>query len=92
MIDKIMERSAQTGAEAVHPGYGFPVREPAFAEALEESGVAFIGPPAGAIEAMGDKITSKKAGQEAGVHRARPYGLIDGRRGCGEDRQQSAIR
>ena len=67
VIDKIMDAVRQTGAEAVHPGYGFLSENPKFAKALEASGVAFIGPPVGAIEAMGDKITSKKLAQEAGV-------------------------
>ena len=67
VIDKVMEAIRQTGAEAVHPGYGFLSENPRFAEALEKEGVAFIGPPKGAIEAMGDKITSKKIAQEAGV-------------------------
>lgn len=67
VIDKIMDAVKQTGAEAVHPGYGFLSENRLFAEALEAAGVAFIGPPAGAIESMGDKITSKKLAQEAGV-------------------------
>jgi propionyl-CoA carboxylase alpha chain len=67
VIDKIMDAVRQTGAEAVHPGYGFLSENPKFAQALEASGVVFIGPPVGAIEAMGDKITSKKLAQEAGV-------------------------
>lgn len=67
VIDRIMEAVRQTGAEAVHPGYGFLSENPKFAEALEAAGVAFIGPPKGAIEAMGDKITSKKIAQDAGV-------------------------
>jgi len=67
VIDKIMDAIRQTGAEAVHPGYGFLSENPKFAQALEAEGVAFIGPPVGAIEAMGDKITSKKIAQEAGV-------------------------
>ena len=67
VIDKIMDAIRQTGAEAVHPGYGFLSENRKFAEALEAEGVAFIGPPAGAIEAMGDKITSKKLAAEAGV-------------------------
>ncbi len=67
VIDKIMEAIKQTGAEAVHPGYGFLSENPKFAEALEAAGVAFIGPPKGAIEAMGDKITSKKIAADAGV-------------------------
>ncbi|UWQ20657.1 acetyl/propionyl/methylcrotonyl-CoA carboxylase subunit alpha [Jannaschia sp. W003] len=67
VIDRIMDAIRQTGAEAVHPGYGFLSENPKFAEALEVEGVAFIGPPKGAIEAMGDKITSKKIAAEAGV-------------------------
>jgi propionyl-CoA carboxylase alpha chain len=67
IIDKILDAVKQTGAEAVHPGYGFLSENRKFAEALEAAGIAFIGPPAGAIEAMGDKITSKKLASEAGV-------------------------
>jgi propionyl-CoA carboxylase alpha chain len=67
VIDKILEAIKQTGADAVHPGYGFLSENAAFAEALEKAGVAFIGPPVGAIKAMGDKITSKKLAAEAGV-------------------------
>ncbi|MGB0855114.1 MAG: acetyl-CoA carboxylase biotin carboxylase subunit [Pikeienuella sp.] len=77
VIDKIMDAIKQTGAEAVHPGYGFLSENKLFAEALEAAGVAFIGPPAGAIEAMGDKITSKKLAAEAGVSTVPGYmGLI----------------
>ena len=67
VIDKVMDAIRQTGAEAVHPGYGFLSENKLFAEALAREGVAFIGPPVGAIESMGDKITSKKIAQEAGV-------------------------
>ncbi|MDD1498102.1 acetyl/propionyl/methylcrotonyl-CoA carboxylase subunit alpha [Agrobacterium sp. CNPSo 3708] len=67
VIDKILEAIRKTGADAVHPGYGFLSENPAFAAALEKEGVAFIGPPVKAIEAMGDKITSKKLAAEAGV-------------------------
>ena len=67
VIDKILDAIKQTGAQAVHPGYGFLSENKAFAEALEKAGIAFIGPPAGAIEAMGDKITSKKLAAESGV-------------------------
>ena len=67
VIDKILEAIAKTGADAVHPGYGFLSENAAFAEALEKAGVIFIGPPVGAIKAMGDKITSKKLAAEAGV-------------------------
>ncbi len=67
VIDKILDAIRQTGADAVHPGYGFLSENAAFAEALEKAGVTFIGPPVGAIQAMGDKITSKKLAAEAGV-------------------------
>ncbi|PWG16002.1 acetyl-CoA carboxylase biotin carboxylase subunit [Salibaculum griseiflavum] len=67
VIENVMKAIRETGAEAVHPGYGFLSENAKFAEALEAEGVAFIGPPKGAIEAMGDKITSKKIAQEAGV-------------------------
>ncbi|MGO6984251.1 acetyl-CoA carboxylase biotin carboxylase subunit [Rhizobium leguminosarum] len=67
VIDKILDAIRKSGADAVHPGYGFLSENAAFAEALEKEGVAFIGPPVGAIQAMGDKITSKKLAAEAGV-------------------------
>jgi propionyl-CoA carboxylase alpha chain len=67
VIDKILAAIRKTGADAVHPGYGFLSENSAFAEALEKAGVAFIGPPVKAIEAMGDKITSKKLASQAGV-------------------------
>ncbi len=67
VIDKIVAACKQTGAEAVHPGYGFLSENAAFAKALDDAGIAFIGPPIGAIKAMGDKIESKKLAQEAGV-------------------------
>ncbi len=67
VIDKIMEAIRQSGADAVHPGYGFLSENMKFAQALEAAGVTFVGPPAGAIEQMGDKITSKKLAAAAGV-------------------------
>ncbi|QOG06690.1 acetyl/propionyl/methylcrotonyl-CoA carboxylase subunit alpha [Aureimonas sp. OT7] len=66
-IDAILSAIAATGADAVHPGYGFLSENAAFARALDAAGVAFVGPPATAIDAMGDKITSKKLAAEAGV-------------------------
>ncbi len=78
VIDKIMDAIRQTGAQAVHPGYGFLSERMDFAAALEAEGVVFIGPPSPAIEAMGDKITSKKIAQEAGVNTVPGYmGLIE---------------
>jgi propionyl-CoA carboxylase alpha chain len=67
VIEKIMQAIRDTGADAVHPGYGFLSENMKFAEALEAEGVAFVGPPATAIEQMGDKITSKKIAKDAGV-------------------------
>ena len=77
VIDKIMEAIRKTGAQAVHPGYGFLSENMNFAAALEKAGVVFVGPPSPAIEAMGDKITSKKIAMEAGVSTVPGYmGLI----------------
>ncbi len=67
LIEKIVEACRRTGAEAVHPGYGFLSEKRAFQEALAEAGVSFIGPDAHAIFAMGDKIESKKLAKQAGV-------------------------
>ena len=77
VIDRIMAAIKATGAQAVHPGYGFLSENRNFAAALEAAGVVFIGPPSPAIEAMGDKITSKKIAMEAGVSTVPGYmGLI----------------
>ncbi|HBS99373.1 MAG TPA: acetyl/propionyl-CoA carboxylase subunit alpha, partial [Citreicella sp.] len=77
VIDRIMGAIRQSGAQAVHPGYGFLSENPKFAQALDAEGVAFVGPPVKAIEAMGDKITSKKIAAEAGVNTVPGYmGLI----------------
>ncbi len=67
LIEKIVEACKQTGAEAVHPGYGFLSEREAFPRALEAAGIVFIGPNPGAIAAMGDKIESKKAAAKANV-------------------------
>jgi propionyl-CoA carboxylase alpha chain len=68
IAEKIIEACKATGAEAVHPGYGFLSERTSFAEALKAEGIAFIGPPVGAIAAMGDKIESKKLAMQAGVN------------------------
>ena len=67
-VDAIVEACRASGAQAVHPGYGFLSENRALHDALAQIGVAFIGPPPAAIEAMGDKITSKRIAQQAGVH------------------------
>lgn len=64
----IIDACKATGAEAVHPGYGFLSERTTFAKALDKAGIAFIGPPPKAIAAMGDKIESKKLAQKAGVN------------------------
>lgn len=68
IADRIIAACKQTGAEAVHPGYGFLSERTSFAEALAAEGIVFIGPPVGAIAAMGDKIESKKLAKAAGVN------------------------
>ncbi|MBN8961543.1 MAG: acetyl/propionyl/methylcrotonyl-CoA carboxylase subunit alpha [Rhizobiales bacterium] len=67
LIDKILDACRKTGAEAVHPGYGFLSEREAFPKALADAGIVFIGPNPGAIAAMGDKIESKKAAAKAKV-------------------------
>jgi propionyl-CoA carboxylase alpha chain len=68
IADKIIAAAKQTGADAVHPGYGFLSERTSFAEALAAEGIAFVGPPVNAIAAMGDKIESKKLALKAGVN------------------------
>jgi acetyl-CoA/propionyl-CoA carboxylase biotin carboxyl carrier protein len=66
-IERILAAAAASGAQAIHPGYGFLAENAAFARACEQAGVVFIGPPADAIEAMGDKIRAKRTVSAAGV-------------------------
>jgi acetyl-CoA/propionyl-CoA carboxylase biotin carboxyl carrier protein len=66
-IDRVVQAAIDAGAEAVHPGYGFLSENADFAKALADKGIAFIGPPASAIEAMGDKIRAKQTVMKAGV-------------------------
>ena len=66
-VDALLAAIAETGAEAVHPGYGFLSESAAFADALAEAGVTFIGPPPGAIASMGDKLAARRIAAEAGV-------------------------
>ena len=67
VAEKIIEACKATGAEAVHPGYGFLSERESFCEALEKQGIVFIGPKPKAIRAMGDKIESKKFANAAKV-------------------------
>ena len=68
LAEAIILAAKETGAEAVHPGYGFLSERATFAQALADASIAFIGPPAGAIAAMGDKIEAKKLAKAAGVN------------------------
>ncbi len=68
VMDKLIQACKDTGADAVHPGYGFLSEQAEFAERLAEEGITFIGPPADAIRQMGDKITSKRLSADAGVN------------------------
>ncbi|MBR0968163.1 acetyl/propionyl/methylcrotonyl-CoA carboxylase subunit alpha [Bradyrhizobium diazoefficiens] len=78
VIEKIVEACRKTGAQAVHPGYGFLSEREAFPRALEAAGIVFIGPNPGAIAAMGDKIESKKAAAKAKVSTVPGYlGVIE---------------
>jgi len=66
-IDKVIGAARQTGAEAIHPGYGFLSENPLFAQACADAGIIFVGPPVAAIETMGSKMASKRLMEEVGV-------------------------
>jgi len=83
VMDKIIATIEQTGADAVHPGYGFLSENPEFAKLLAQKNITFIGPNPHAIQAMGDKITSKKLAQEAGVS------TVPGHMGLIEDAEEA---
>ena len=85
VIEKIVAACKESGAEAVHPGYGFLSERAAFAEALAKAGVVFIGPNPPAIAAMGDKIESKKAAARANVS------TVPGHLGVIEDDEQAIV-
>ena len=77
--DRIIQACRDTGAEAVHPGYGFLSENAGFRQALDATGITFIGPGVKAITSMGDKITSKQLAMEAGVNTIPGYtDVIDG--------------
>jgi propionyl-CoA carboxylase alpha chain len=67
-MERLVQACRETGAQAIHPGYGFLSENPEFCELLEREEITFIGPPAEAITAMGDKITSKRIAAQAGVN------------------------
>jgi acetyl/propionyl-CoA carboxylase alpha subunit len=66
-IDAIVQAARETGAEAVHPGYGFLAERASFARAVEDAGIAFVGPPSGAIDALGDKLHARRLARSVGV-------------------------
>ncbi len=91
-MEKIIEAAKQTGAEVIHPGYGFLSENAGFAETLKAAGIAFIGPNIQAIKAMGDKIESKKAAAEdEGLHRPRLSRRDRNPRACGRDRHRHRL-
>ena len=78
-IEKILDAAGATGADAIHPGYGFLAENAAFAEACAAADIVFVGPPAGAIRAMGDKAAAKRLMADAGVP------LLPGYQGADQD-------
>ncbi|PJM69853.1 acetyl/propionyl/methylcrotonyl-CoA carboxylase subunit alpha [Achromobacter ruhlandii] len=80
-VDAILQAARDTGAQAIHPGYGFLSENEAFAEAAEQAGIAFVGPPASAIAAMGSKSAAKSLMEKAGVP------LVPGYHGDNQDPQ-----
>ncbi|MGW1023955.1 acetyl/propionyl/methylcrotonyl-CoA carboxylase subunit alpha [Streptomyces sp. NPDC002577] len=83
-VERLLDAARRTGAQAVHPGYGFLAENAAFARACADAGLVFIGPPSSAIELMGDKIRAKETVQEAGVP------VVPGSSGSGLDDAQLA--
>jgi acetyl-CoA/propionyl-CoA carboxylase biotin carboxyl carrier protein len=84
-VDRIVAAAVETGAQAIHPGYGFLSENPALAAACDEHGIVFVGPPVAAIEAMGDKIAAKATVAAAGVR------VVPGSSGAGLDDDALAV-
>lgn len=66
-IDKVISAAKKSGADAIHPGYGFLAENPEFAKACEDNGIIFIGPPSSVIQALGDKVTARQIMKDAGI-------------------------
>ena len=66
-IERVLEAAQRSAAQAIHPGYGFLSENPAFADACSQKGIIFVGPPASAMRAVGDKIAAKRAAAAIGV-------------------------
>src|SRR4051812_41952342 len=81
-VERIIDAARRTGADAIHPGYGFLSENPALAQACAAAGITFVGPPASAIEAMGDKIRAKRMVAANGV------AVVPGRDEAGLDDEQ----
>src|SRR3546814_17112611 len=79
VIERIVAAATRTGAEAVHPGFGFLSENPKFVEALAAAGIVLLGPPVNAMAALGDKNTSQKLATGAGVSKAEKRGGGKGR-------------
>jgi acetyl-CoA/propionyl-CoA carboxylase, biotin carboxylase, biotin carboxyl carrier protein len=88
-VDRILDAAERSGAQAVHPGYGFLAENAAFARAVEEAGIVWIGPPPAAIELMGNKTAARTAMQKAGVPiipgTTDPVGSVDKLLGIGDE-------
>lgn len=88
-MNKILNAVKETGAQAVHPGYGFLSENSEFVNQLDQNGVAFIGPSVSAIKGMGDKLESKRLAKEAGVNTIPGFdGIIKDEEHCVEIARQ----